>query len=92
MSHTSPFTAVSRALFYLAGCIGLACRCLADDVPNNGADLTRPPTQLDFRYEFEEKSDDVWQDKFILRVNRAFPLGGGWKIGTRLDLPFVLGR
>ena len=41
-------------------------------------------------YRFDEKSDDVWQDTFILRVNRPFPLGDGWKIGTRLDIPLVL--
>ena len=90
MSHTSSFKVVGRALFYLTGCIGLVFRCLGDDVPNNGEDLTRPPAQFDFRYEFEAKADDVWQDTFTLRVNRPFSLGEGWKIGTRLDIPFVL--
>jgi hypothetical protein len=77
-------------MFCLAAYIALACRVFADDVPNNGEDFTRPPAQFDFRYEFEEKPGDVWQDLFILRLNRPFPLGDGWQIGTRLDVPLVL--
>lgn len=77
-------------MFCLAAYIALACRVFADDVPNNGEDFTRPPAQFDFRYEFEEKPGDVWQDLFILRLNRPFPLGDGWEIGTRLDVPLVL--
>jgi len=82
--------ATKAVLFGLTACIALAGQSFADDVPNNGLDFTRPPAQYDFRFRFDEKSDDVWKDTFILRVNRPFPLGDGWKIGTRLDLPFVL--
>ncbi|MFY9986728.1 MAG: hypothetical protein WAK31_18330 [Chthoniobacterales bacterium] len=77
-------------MFCLSICITPAGRVFAQDVSNNGQDFTRPPAQYDFRNEFEEKAGDVWQDISILRVNRPFPLGDGWKIGIRLDLPFVL--
>ena len=48
--------------------IPLAGPVFADDASNNGQDFTRPPAQYDFRYRFEDKGDDVWQDTFILLV------------------------
>jgi hypothetical protein len=77
-------------VFRLSVCISLPGRVFADDATNNGQDFTRPPAQHDFRYLFQDQGDDLWRDTFTLRVNRPFPLGDGWEIGTRLDLPFVL--
>jgi hypothetical protein len=85
-----PLVMAKAALLNLSVCSALTGRSLADDALNNGLDFTRPPAQYDFRYQFEEKDGDVWQDLFILRVNRPFTLGNGWEIGTRLDLPFTL--
>jgi hypothetical protein len=85
-----PVVTVKAVLLSLAVCFALTGRSFADDALNNGQDFTRPPAQYDLRYQFEEKDGDVWQDLFILRVNRPFTLGDGWEIGTRLDLPFAL--
>jgi hypothetical protein len=90
MSGKPLFIATRSLISCLLACSALDCRVFADDVPDNGQDLTRPAAQYDFRYRFEEQAGDVWRDTFILRINRPFPLGDGWKIGTRLDLPFVL--
>jgi len=76
--------------FCWLACIALAVRVFADDVPNNGEDFTRLPARFDFRYRFEEKAGDVAQDTFIPRIDRPFRLGDGWKISTRLDVPFIL--
>jgi len=78
-------------LVVLAFVVGiLNCSEARTEEPDNGEDFIRPPARFDFRYQFEEKSGDVAQDEFILRVDRPFRLGDGWKIGTRLDVPFVL--
>jgi hypothetical protein len=90
MSDAPLLTAAESLILCLLTCIASAEGVSADDGPNNGEDFTRPPPQFDFRYQFEEKAADVWQDSFILRVNWPFPLGDGWKIGTRFDAPLVL--
>ena len=90
ISGYPPRRSADAFAFWVPVCIALAGRVFADDAANNGQDFTRPPAQYDFRYLFQDKGDDVWRDSFILRVNRPFPLGDGWEIGTRLDLPFVL--
>ena len=90
MSHPPQVNALKLSILVLSACVALGDGSAADDVSNNGEDFTRPPAQYDFRYRFDEKSGDISTDTFILRVNRPFSLGDGWKIGTRLDLPFVL--
>lgn len=57
---------------------------------NNGEDFTRPPARFDFRYRFEDKSGGDTRQLLILRRDQPTPLGNGWELGTRLDVPLVL--
>jgi hypothetical protein len=57
---------------------------------NNGEDFTRPPARYELRNEFQEQSNNVTQDSFILRRDQPFTLEDGWKLATRLEMPFVL--
>src|SRR5271166_3871362 len=76
---------------------GMACRGFADpptvstddEEYNNGEDFTRPPARWDPNYQFENKGNDVEQNTFTLRRDQPTPLGDGWKLGTRFDIPFV---
>lgn len=62
----------------------------AEEELNNGEDFTRPLNQFQLRYQYQEKSDDVDESTFILRLDHPIPLSENWKISTRFDLPFVL--
>jgi hypothetical protein len=57
---------------------------------NNGEDFTRPPARYELRSELQEKSNNVTQNSFILRRDQPFMLEDGWKLATRLEMPFVL--
>jgi hypothetical protein len=89
LSHPTQVNALKLFILVLSTCVALDDGSADDDVPNNGEDFTRPPAQSDFRNQFEEKANNVWRDEFILRINQPFPLGDGWKIGTRLDVPLT---
>jgi len=60
-----------------------------DEELNNGEDFTRPPARWDLSYQFQDKSNDVEQNNFTLRRDQPFLLGDGWKLATRVDMPFV---
>jgi hypothetical protein len=65
--------------------------CIADDSVNTGQDLTRPLTRVDLRAGYVQPGGtdfDVFT--FIARADAPFELGGGWRLGTRIDLPFIL--
>lgn len=82
-----------RCPFVLAFAIVIISHGLvrAVDQPNdNGEDFVRPPARFDFRYQFEQKADEVAQDEFIFRIDRPFRLSDGWKIATRVDVPLML--
>jgi hypothetical protein len=57
---------------------------------DNGEDFTRPPARYELRSEFQEKSNNVTQDSFVLRRDQPFTLDDEWKLAMRLEMPFVL--
>jgi hypothetical protein len=65
------------ALVFLVGIMSCGLVRAADEPNDNGEDFVRPPARFDFRYQFEEKSGDVAQDEFILRVDPPFQLSDG---------------
>lgn len=56
---------------------------------NSGQDPTRPVTRFDVRIKHQENPGDSETQLLTLRVDKPFDLGGGWKINTRADLPFI---
>jgi outer membrane putative beta-barrel porin/alpha-amylase len=58
---------------------------------NNGEDVTRPLSRFDVRFLYQNTNKPN-NDSYIikLRGERPLDLGKGWKLGTRLDLPFYV--
>lgn len=56
---------------------------------NSGQDPAHPLTRLDFRYKFEDVGGGLDGQVFTIRADRPFVLGEGWKLSTRIDVPFV---
>lgn len=78
---------------------GLAVSGSAQDTPpasqpapaeeNSGQDPTRPVTRFDLRLKYQENLNETDSELLTLRVDKPFELGGGWKLNTRLDVPFL---
>jgi len=82
-------TCAIRALFAGGSAFAASPDDSSDNELNNGEDFTRPPARWDLSYQFQDKADDVEQNTFTLRRDQPFVLGGGWKLATRFDIPFV---
>lgn len=58
---------------------------------NDGQDATRPVRRIDLRPNFTKRGRsgeyDAWS--YTLRHDRPVPLGNGWKLGLRIDLPLL---
>jgi hypothetical protein len=50
-------------------------------------DLTRPVTNLDIRYRFEEAASHYDKQELIFRNNWKIELSGPWRLALRFDLP-----
>ena len=72
--------------------INTAVSFSADEVVNNGMDITRPLTRLDVRYQVQELPAPASGTNNILtlRADRPFTLARKFKLSTRLDMPFVV--
>jgi hypothetical protein len=56
---------------------------------NTGQDITRPLTRVDLRLKLQDLGGGIDQQLLTLRADKPFLLGGGWQLGTRIDLPFI---
>lgn len=54
----------------------------------SGGDITRPANRADLRTEFNQKDGDE-ETTVTLRYSRPQPIGGGWQVNLRADLPLV---
>lgn len=66
---------------------------------NTGQDPTRPITRFDLRIKYQDLSDldlppfrdqDLRAWIFTLRADKPFPLGGGYTLSTRVDVPLIV--
>ena len=59
------------------------------EAENSGQDPTRPVTRVDLRLKYQDNPNGFESQLLTLRGDMPILLGGGWKLGTRLDLPLV---
>lgn len=76
-----------------AGCIPFACCAQAQEnsAPSasaSGNDVVHPIQRIDLRVEVTSK-EDTDELATTLRYTRPQPIGGGWTVNLRGDLPFV---
>jgi hypothetical protein len=57
---------------------------------NTGQDITNPVTRIDLRAGYQRTPTHRDSGTFILRADKPYDLGDGWKLGLRFDAPFVL--
>lgn len=64
----------------------------ADEVVNNGTDITRPLTRIDVRYQFQNLPAPANGSNNILtlRADKPVTLTKELKLATRIDMPFVV--
>lgn len=55
---------------------------------NSGQDPTNPVTRIDVRLKYQDLPGKFQAETFTLRADKPFALGDGWKLSTRIDLPF----
>lgn len=55
---------------------------------NNGQDFTRPVYRLEGLLKYDDMAGDSWSTTMTLRAGAPFPLGGGWAVSLRADLPY----
>ena len=86
----------ARILGLAAGCaIGIASPVLAQEASpetssptTSGNDVIHPIQRIDLRAEVNSK-EDTDELTTTLRYTRPQPIGGGWTVNLRADLPFV---
>jgi hypothetical protein len=59
---------------------------------NNGQDPTKPLTRIDLRYQYQNAPPATNDNVHIVtpRADKPFPLGGGWSLSGRVDLPLFV--
>jgi hypothetical protein len=57
--------------------------------PNTGQDITNPVTRVDLRANFQLTPGDRDSYTFIVRADKPYALGDGWKLGLRFDAPTI---
>src|SRR5262245_27872806 len=59
---------------------------------NNGQDPTRPLARLDLRYQYQNAPPATNDNVHIItpRADKPSPLGGGWSLATRIDVPLFV--
>jgi hypothetical protein len=69
--------------------MGFSLAAHAAEEVNNGQDPTKPLTRIDLRYQYQNAPPASNDNVHILtpRADKPFPLGGGWSVATRVDLP-----
>ncbi|MBI4971122.1 MAG: hypothetical protein HZC17_04700 [Candidatus Omnitrophica bacterium] len=85
---------IGNLLFVLMFCLwGSGIQGYASEKQiNNGQDLTRPLTRVDQRYMIQALSDAGHTNTFTARADAPFRLSKTWMLGTRIDVPAVLGN
>lgn len=85
------------SLSQLLGVLGLtvfvgARLAAAAEEANNGQDPTKPLTRIDVRYQYQNAPPTANDNVHIItpRADKPFPLGGGWTLGMRIDLPMFV--
>lgn len=60
-----------------------------EEVVNNGQDPTKPLTRVDIRYQYQNltPSDHDNANIVTLRADKPIPIGDGWSLGARFDMP-----
>jgi hypothetical protein len=56
---------------------------------NTGQDPTRPVTRVDVRLKYQDNPGGLDAELLTLRADKPFMFENGWKLSTRVDLPFV---
>jgi hypothetical protein len=78
------------AAFAAAACLSCAAYAQSPEhAENTGQDPTQPVTRVDIRAKFIDQPGGHESEVLTLRADRPFSLGGGWKLSTRFDLPFM---
>lgn len=84
-----PGQSVDRSILYAILLAFSAPAAWAQEGGGSGTDIVRPPQRIDLRSEFtgKEEGDEA---TFTLRYTRPQPIGQGWQVNLRADLPFAL--
>jgi len=90
------FKAAKSVLSVSIAC-GLATAAHAQAAPpgpdaheeNTGQDPTRPVTRVDVRLKYQDNPGGFDAELLTLRADKPFMFDSGWKLSTRIDLPFV---
>lgn len=61
----------------------------SNDTANTGQDVTNPVQRIDLRLGYTDLANGLASSTFIVRYDKPINLGDGWKLGLRLDAPFV---
>lgn len=61
----------------------------SNDTANTGQDVTNPVQRIDLRLGYTDLPNGLASSTFIVRYDKPINLGDGWKLGLRLDAPFV---
>lgn len=56
---------------------------------NTGQDPTRPVTRVDVRLKYQDNPGGFDAELLTLRADKPLMFDSGWKLSTRIDLPFV---
>jgi hypothetical protein len=56
---------------------------------NTGQDITNPVTRIDLRAGYQRTPTQRDSGTFVLRADKPYSLGEGWRLGLRFDAPFV---
>jgi hypothetical protein len=59
------------------------------EAENSGQDPARPVRRFDIRLQYQQIDDDLEAVISTLRMDWPFPLGDGWKLSTRIDVPLT---
>jgi hypothetical protein len=57
---------------------------------NSGQDPTKPVSRFDVRAQYEDLPAGLEAETLTLRLDKPLALGGGWKLGTRVDVPLQI--
>jgi hypothetical protein len=82
--------AIAACLIALTAPICRSASAQEAEEVNTGQDVTKPVRRVDFRVGYTDPGNDLNVTTFVLRTDQPVDLGGGQKIGLRLDAPFIL--